>query len=68
MTRCTTVMRQGCYIRCCRRCMTRRRTVAVGSNDVGCTRILMVGYLMTSGKVRIIRGMTGYTFSTVAAV
>jgi len=28
----------------------------------------MVCYLMTSGKVRIIRVMTGYTFATVAAV
>ena len=68
MTRCTTVMRQGCYIRCRRRCMTRRRTVRVRSNNVGCAGILMVCYLMTSGKVRIIRGMTGYTFATVAAV
>ena len=68
MTRCTTVMRQGCYIRCrCRR-MTRRRTVRVRSKNVGCAGILMVFYLMTGCKVRIIRGMTGYTFSTVAAV
>jgi hypothetical protein len=48
--------------------MTRRRTVRIRSNNVGCAGILMVCYLMTSGKVRIIRGMTGYTFATVAAV
>jgi hypothetical protein len=48
--------------------MTRRRTVDVRSKNVGCARILMVFYLMTGGKVSIIRGMTGYTFSTVAAV